>query len=288
VTYLIVNADDFGMTPGVNRSIIELEQAGALTSATLMATADNFPAAAAAASTHRRLGAGCHVVLVDGSPALPAGEIPGLAIASGEFRSTLGAFVGDLVRGKIPEAEIEAEATAQIRRLQSAGIHVTHIDTHKHTHMFVRVLRPLLRAARACGVRAIRNPFEPGWAAAATPNAPEGRRWQIRLLRSRRRAFFRLVEEAGLTTTDGAIGVLATGILNRRTLGRLLALMPQGTWELVCHPGYVDAALDSVRTRLREARAIEHQALLEVIPSYVQAHPEVSLAHFGQLTALPL
>ena len=192
------------------------------------------------------------------------------------------------MRGSIPEAEIEAEATMQIRRLQSAGIQVTHVDTHKHTHMFVRVLRPLLRAAQACGVRAIRNPFEPGWATSATQNAPEGRRWQVRLLRTRRRTFFRLVEEAGLTTTDGAIGVLATGVLDARLLRRLLSRMPPGTWELVCHPGYVDAALDGVRTRLRASRALEHEALLAVIPSHLREHPEITLAHFGQLAALPV
>jgi chitin disaccharide deacetylase len=287
VAYLIVNADDFGLTSGVNRSILDLQQARALTSATLMATADAFHEAAAGANRNRYLGVGCHIVLVDGRPALPQGEIPGLTSVSGGFRPSLAVFVRDLMLGKIPEAEIEAEATAQIQRLQSAGIQVTHIDTHKHTHMFVRVLRPLLRAARTRGVRAIRNPFEPGWAAPATPHAPEGRRWQVRLLRARQRAFLRLVSEAGLATTDGAIGVLATGILNARTLRRLLSLMPQGTWELVCHPGFVDPALDTVRTRLRESRAIEHEALYEVIPGYAQSHPEVILGHFGQLAALP-
>jgi chitin disaccharide deacetylase len=286
VTYLIVNADDFGLTPGVNRSILELEENGALTSATLMATADDFQAATVIARHHPQLGVGCHVVLVDGRAALPGSEIPALA-PSGEFRPTLGAFLGDLMRGKIPETEIEAEATAQIRRLQSMGIKVMHVDTHKHTHMFVRVLRPLLRAARSCGVRAIRNPFEPAWAAAATPDAPPGRQWQVRLLRARRRAFLRLVAEAGLATTDGAIGVLATGILNTTTLGRLLSLMPPGTWELVCHPGYVDPALNAVRTRLRESRALEHEALLNVIPAYMAAHPEITLAHFGQLLVVP-
>lgn len=286
MAYLIVNADDFGLTPGVNRSVVELQQAGALTSATLMAAAEHFEPAANMASRYPRLAVGCHVVLVDGRPALTPAEIPGLATAAGELRPSLGAFVRDLMRGKIPESEIEGEATAQIRRLQSAGIHVTHIDTHKHTHMFVRVLRPLLRAAQACGVRAIRNPFEPLWAGAATPNASEGRRWQVRLLRARRRAFLRLVGEAGLATTDGAIGVLATGILATWTLRRLLSLMPPGTWELVCHPGYIDAALDGVRTRLRESRAVEHEALLGVIPPWVRAHPEITLTHFGEIAAL--
>ena len=84
-------------------------------------------------------------------------------------------------------------------------------------------------------------------------------------------------------TTDGAVGVLATGTLDAETLRRLLAAMPGGTWELVCHPGYRDSALDGARTRLRESRAIEHAALLETIPAYMRAHPEVQLKHFGEL-----
>lgn len=280
---LIVNADDFGLTPGVNRSVVELQEAGALTSATLMASAGGFAEAAAEAARHPGLGVGCHVLLVDGRAALLGSDIRGLASVSGEFRPTLGAFVRDLMLGKIPEDEIEAEARAQIGRLQSAGIHVTHIDTHKHTHMFVRVLRPLLRAARACGVSAIRNPFEPDWALAATPNAPASRLWQVRLLRARRAAFFRLVREAGLATTNGAIGVLATGTLEAKALKGLLGAMPEGTWELVCHPGYADAALDGVRTRLRESRTIEHAALLGVVPSYLREHAEIRPVHFGEI-----
>jgi len=102
VPSLILNADDFGLTPGVNRSVVELQEAGALTSATLMATGDGFKAAAEGAAAHPGLGVGCHVVLVDGRPALPPIEIRGLAASSGEFRPTLGAFVRDLMRGKIP------------------------------------------------------------------------------------------------------------------------------------------------------------------------------------------
>ncbi|MBV8632541.1 MAG: ChbG/HpnK family deacetylase, partial [Silvibacterium sp.] len=262
MTYLIINADDFGLTPGVNRSILELHREGALSSATLMATADQFQTAASCARNCTRLGVGCHIVLVDGKPALPYSNIPGLALASGHFRPSLGPFIGDLVRGRIPESEIEAEATAQIRRLQNSGIHVTHLDTHKHTHMFLRVLRPLLRAAQTCGVRAVRNPFEPEWAVNAAPHAAWVRRQQIRLMRARRSVFFRTIEHAGLTTTDGAIGILATGSLDSGTLHRLLSVAPSGTWELVCHPGYIDPAPDRVRTRLRESRALEHEALL--------------------------
>ncbi|MGI8772562.1 MAG: ChbG/HpnK family deacetylase [Acidobacteriaceae bacterium] len=274
---LIVNADDFGLTSGVNRAILELNAAGVLTSATLMASGAAFRSAAHAAFVQPSLGVGCHIVLVDGAPVLHASEIPSLATAEG-FRSSLSTFALDLVRGRIRSSDIEREAIAQIRRLQSAGITVSHVDTHKHTHMFPRVLRPLLRAAVACGVSAMRNPFEPAWALRAT-RAPIGRRIQVHLLKLYRGQFLRAVRRAGLLTTEGAVGVLATGTLDAAALERLLAAMPAGTWELVCHPGYDDAALAAMRTRLTASRETERAALLQVLPSA----SGIRLIHFEQL-----
>ncbi len=97
-----------------------------------------------------------------------------------------------------------------------------------------------------------------------------------------------MVREAGLVTTDGAIGVLATGSLDAPVLGQLLNAMPYGTdgiWELVCHPAYRDRELDEAQTRLRAARAVEHAALLETVPRFAAVHPELELIHFGQLMA---
>jgi len=259
---LIINADDFGLTDGVNEAILELNAAGALTSATLMATGQSFRSAVHAAFAQTTLDVGCHVVLVDGTPVLPHTQIPSVASADG-FRRTLGEFVKELMLGRIRESEIEAEAVAQIARIQSSGLSVSHVDTHKHTHMFGRVLRPLLRAAVMRGVGAIRNPFEPGWSIKATGAAGLARRLQVNVLRTQQRGFRKAVREAGIATTDGAIGVLATGSLDASTLQQLLAAMPDGTWELVCHPGYQDAALENVKTRLRESREVERTALLE-------------------------
>jgi len=282
VRRLIVNADDFGLTQGVNQAVIELRRANALSSATLMATSSQCVQAVSFAGQLPSLGVGCHVVLVDGTPALPASEIPTLidnsAPEKGLFRAKLSTFVADLLRGRISDSEIEAEANAQIKKLLKAGIRVTHVDTHKHTHIFPRVLRPLLRATLACGVKAIRNPFEPNWSLNATASAGHVRKMQVRLLRSQSAAFTQEVNRAGLLTTDGAIGVLATGTLDALTIRNLLAAMPDGTWELVCHPGYNDAALQQQHTRLLASRDIEREALLETIP-----HASAELIHFGQL-----
>jgi predicted glycoside hydrolase/deacetylase ChbG (UPF0249 family) len=279
---LIINADDFGLTEGVNRAILELNAADVLPSATLMARGPAFRDAAHAAFKQTSLGVGCHVVLVDGRPELHPAELPTLA-PGGSLRSSLSTFVVDLFGGRIASAEIEREAIAQIRRVQSAGITVTHIDTHKHVHMFPRVLGPLIRAARACNVPAIRNPFEPDWSLRLTEKAPRTRRLQVRTLRLFRKHFLRTVRAARLRTTDGALGVLATGTFDAAYVLRLLHKMPAGTWELVCHPGYVDLALGHAGTRLVETRETERLALLHALENPAAGRPRVALIHFGDL-----
>lgn len=259
---LIVNADDFGLTSGVNRAIAELHRAGVLTSATLMARAAATEEAIEIARSNPTLSVGCHVVLVDGEPILPAEHIRTLVdAATGLFHPTLGSLLRRLFTGRIRSVEIEAEAAAQIALLQHGGLRLTHIDTHKHTHIFPAVLRPVLRAARDAGIRCVRNPFEPAWSMRATPGAPWLRRAQVRLLRWLEPAFRRIVAEEGFVTTDGAIGVLATGSLDSATFTYLLRNFPDGNWELVTHPGYNDADLNRVRTRLRASRQIEVEAL---------------------------
>ena len=259
---LILNADDFGLTAGVNRAVAELHRAGVLTSATLMARAAATDEAIAIARATPTLGVGCHVVLVDGEPVLPAQALPMLVDqCTGRFQPTSGAFVQRLFTGRIRSAEIEAETAAQIALLQSRGVALTHIDTHKHVHLFPAVLRPVLRAARAAGIRAVRNPFEPAWSRRATPHAPWLRRAEVSLLRLWEPAFRRIVAEEGFTTTDGALGVLATGTLDAATLAALLSNLPAGTWELVTHPGYNDTDLAQAHTRLLASREIERLAL---------------------------
>jgi chitin disaccharide deacetylase len=279
VSRLIVNADDFGLTGGVNQAILELHKAGALTSTTLMAKATATSQAVALSHATPSLGVGCHVVLVDGDPVLEPSSIPTLADAqTGCLRPTLGAFLKRLLTDRISSDDIEAEAAAQISQLQSQGLRLTHIDTHKHTHIFPAVLRPVLRAARAAGIHTVRNPFEPAWSLRATLGAPWVRRTQVRMLRAFEPAFRRIVAEEGFNTTDGALGVLATGTLDATTVVSLLRQIPAGCFELVAHPGYNDADLARAHTRLLAAREIEQAALL-----VVRSFPTIELVSFAAL-----
>lgn len=278
---LVINADDFGLTRGVNRAVAELAGSGALTSATLMADGSAFSDAVGVARRTGDLGVGCHVVLVDGMPCARPDAVPSLVDRNGRFRTSLLKFVLALQSGRIPEKQIEAEACAQISRLQSAGIAVTHVDTHKHTHLFPRVARPLLRAAAACGVGGIRNPFEQAWSARLTRGALL-RKLEVAALRNFQASFQRLLLASHLRSTDGSIGVSATGSLDAPTLRRLLDRAEGGTWELVCHPGYNDSDLDAVPTRLRGTRDVEREALLKLLPEAVH-RGRVKLVSFADL-----
>jgi predicted glycoside hydrolase/deacetylase ChbG (UPF0249 family) len=212
--------------------------------------------------------------------------IPSLIGADGKnFRPSLLDFVLALLRGNVRSEDIEREALAQILKLQRADIQVTHIDTHKHTHLFPAVSRPLLTVLERTGIPSIRNPFEPAFAQHLA-HADIKRRLQLALLNRLRPAFVQLsqLRAANVLTTDGTVGVSATGNLASNTLAQILsALPPSGTFELVCHPGYNDADLDRIPTRLRAHREIEKQALLATIPAMLSQPNAPSLIHYGNL-----
>jgi chitin disaccharide deacetylase len=260
VRRLIVNADDFGLTPGVNRAIAEAHARGIVTSATLMANSGSFDEAVRLAKESARWSVGCHVVLLDGSPLMDPARLSSLVRrkGAGSFRDGVGGFAARALTGWIDSDEVQAEVTAQIRKLQTAGIEVSHVDTHKHTHMFPAALAGVLRAARTCGVKAIRNPFEVIAANYVRWQRGMWKRYaQLKTLNGFAGLFRRTVAKAGLRTPDGTLGIVATGHLNSRVFEALAEHMPEGTWEFVCHPGYVDHELGAIRTRLRESREQE-------------------------------
>ena len=261
---LIINADDFGFTAGVNRAIVEAHSRGIVTSSTLMANGTAFADAVELAQSVPRLSVGCHVVLIDGEPVLAARQLPSLT-REGRFRDGLKTFAARALTARMEDEEVFAEATAQIRRIQSAGIRVAHFDTHKHTHLFPRILRPVLRAAKACGVAAVRNPFGPRLPMRSSELLQRPNLWtryaQLRVLGAFARKFRAAVEQEGFATTDGTLGIEVTGTLDESLFHSIADSMPDGTWEFVCHPGYNDADLQKANTRLRASREMELRVL---------------------------
>jgi len=285
VRRLIVNADDFGLTSGVNRAIVEGNRHGVVTSATLMANAQASAAAIELAKAQPTLKTGCHVVLIDGVPL--SANLTSLTNGPSRFHSSLKQFALAAVRKQIAAEEIEREVTAQLRKIQSAGITLTHVDSHKHTHMFPHVLRPVLRAARACGIQAVRNPFEPlrSWPLRMMAGTPGLwlRSAGVMAFQMFASEFRQAIKEAGMVSTDGTVGIAVTGKLDQQILLRILKVLPEGTWEMVCHPGYSDADLQAAGTRLTQSREIELAALTSVETREALAHEKIDLISYADL-----
>jgi hopanoid biosynthesis associated protein HpnK len=290
VRRLIINADDFGLTPGVNRAIAEGHIKGVITSATLMANTAAFDEAVALARATPSLRVGVHTVLVDGDPVAPPEQVSSLLDPRKKTPSlhvSFPAFVRRAVRGGFDADEIEREATAQFWKVQRAGIQPTHFDTHKHAHMFPQILRPLLRAAKAVGIPAVRNPFVPSKPLAYATLFRRPKLWtrytEVKLLRHYADAFRKQVADAGLVTTDGTFGIVSTGALDARLFEAIIGNIPPGTWEFVCHPGYNDKALAGVRTRLRASREAELHVLTSVRAKEIVASRGIELISYADL-----
>jgi len=251
---LVVNADDLGLTVGVNDGIFDAHAFGILTSASLFANAPATGDAIRRSRSYPSLGLGAHLTLVDGAPILHPRQIPTLVTDDGRFRRSWKPFIVACLRGRISLGEVERELTAQIERLLRAGIALTHLDAHKHVHAYPPIFSIVARLAARFGVEVVRVPYEspvPGPATQVLLNAA---------LSPWTRRARRMAASFGLRTPR-FIGRIHTGALNREALHSMLRAVPPGVTELMVHPGYRDEALERTGTRLLDSRQ-EELALL--------------------------
>jgi predicted glycoside hydrolase/deacetylase ChbG (UPF0249 family) len=137
---LIINADDFGLLPEVNRGIIECFQTKSISSTTLMVNAEGTQEAVDLAKTHPSLGVGLHFNLTHGSPVCEPEKIPSLVNGKGSFHSRT-EFEKKIILGKILFQDIEKEFKAQLQKFDKSGLEMTHIDSHHHVHIFPSVFK---------------------------------------------------------------------------------------------------------------------------------------------------
>ncbi|HTM51071.1 MAG TPA: ChbG/HpnK family deacetylase [Bryobacteraceae bacterium] len=246
---LVVNADDFGFTPDVNEGIAEAHRGGILTATTLMANGDAFDDAVKRAAAHPALDVGCHLVLVGGRSLLPPyGPLP--------------ASVPELLAAiALRRIRIREELRAQVRRIVGAGIVPTHIDTHKHTHLAPPVLDAVARVAEEFAIRWVRRPFDLP-VTAARGDAPWLKRAVSGGLQFLRVRFHRVLSDHHCRTTDHFAGFQLTGRFRTAELVGLIRQLPEGSTELMCHPGRCRSELRRARTRLKESREDELNALI--------------------------
>jgi len=269
---LVVNADDFGFTPDVNEGIVEAHREGILTATTLMANGEAFEHAIGLACQNPSLDVGCHMVLVGGRSLLSGKDLP----------PTVASLVGALARRQI---DVYAELRAQLQRILEAGIQPSHLDTHKHTHLAPPVLEALARLAEEYGIRWVRRPFDLPIRGRSRPASgpPRLKRIASRAMGLLRPRFHHVLEKHHCRTTDHFAGFLVTGRLRTRELVDLLEALPEGSTELMCHPGRCGAALRAARTRLKESREAELKALTAVQAREALARAGIELVNYGRL-----
>jgi predicted glycoside hydrolase/deacetylase ChbG (UPF0249 family) len=265
VKTLVVNADDFGFTKGVNQGIIEAHRSGILTAATLMAAPGEhdaaFDDAVRLAKDHSSLDIGCHLVLV-GQPPYPA-------------------TVARLVRAVgLRRIRIYEELVSQVRRILDAGLKPTHLDTHKHTHLLPPVLDAVARISEEFRIPWVRRPFDlPLQAGGVSP----AKRLASRALSVVRGRFERVLAGHGCRFTDHFAGFQITGNYGPAELAALIRSLPEGVTEFMCHPGLCTSELRAARTRLKESREQELRALMAPEVRAALQEAQVRLASYRDL-----
>jgi len=239
---LIVNADDFGRTPGVTEGILQAHQRGIVTSTTAMV---NLPGAEAGVRRARAeapdLGIGIHLNLTAGQPFLSPGDVPSLVGPDGRFHP---------VRRLVPRLEdlnpdqVRAELEAQIEQFRSWGGEPTHLDSHHHVlYLSPHLFRVLMELAERYHLP-IRYPW---------PRESMGRKDLTRLAEAHRLSpedlpaviagCHAILERSAVPTPDRCILSFYGPGATREHLLDLIADLPEGLGELMCHPGLADAHL---------------------------------------------
>jgi len=258
--YLIPNADDFGYTRDVNEGIVHAHRQGILTATTLMATGAAFDHAVALARENRSLDVGVHLVLV--------GE---------GFPPTVARLIREIALGRI---RIYEELAAQVRKVQNAGLRPTHLDTHKHTHLLPPVLSAVARISSEFKIPWVRRPFDFPLSGGSVPWRRKAVSRMLRLSRSR---FHRVLERYQCRTTDHFAGFQLTGLYDAAELARLIRHLPEGITEFMCHPGFCTPELQAARTRLKESRRRELDALTSREVRQAIEESNVTLARYREI-----
>jgi predicted glycoside hydrolase/deacetylase ChbG (UPF0249 family) len=210
-----------------------------------------------------------HLNLNDGPPVAPSEAVRSLLNPTGEFEGGPDGLLLKIATRALSLREVEIEWDAQITKVRQAKIEPTHLDGHKHVHMLPGLFEIALRLAKRHGIGAIRVSHESSSLRSALSSGPRRaavvlkQGVQARGLKLLARDAREQAERAGISSADYFCGIAQTGELSKDGVARLLRSLPEGTTELMCHPGYADEALRKTSTRLQDSRQKEVEILTD-------------------------
>jgi predicted glycoside hydrolase/deacetylase ChbG (UPF0249 family) len=274
---LIVNADDFGHTPGLSKGILEGHRHGIVTSASVMVGAlDSVEAIRTARVSAPRLGLGVHLAITGRGkrPLLLPEQVPSLLQSDGTF-FPLSMWLARY--SQFSTQEIAQEFAAQCAWFVTvAGQAPDHLDSHHHiAYRHAGALAALFQLADTYGVPVRGAGSDDAGLQELLQPVPEpqraGARQAIKALWAKRAP----VHPDHLVTSFYETGANVDELL------AILANLPEGVTELMCHPGYADTTLISEYTTMRE---VELSVLTDARVRTLIATQGIKLINFGQLT----
>jgi predicted glycoside hydrolase/deacetylase ChbG (UPF0249 family) len=285
---LIVNADDLGWTEGVNLGIAEAHRNGIVTSASLLANGAAFASGVEMARTTPGLGVGVHLNLSDGEPVAERELLTTLLNDKGELEGRPESLLLKLARRSVSVLEIEQEWDAQIQKVRDSGVEPSHLDGHRHVQMLPGLFEIALRLAKKHGIAAVRISHEESSLRAALSAGAKQKGTVVMKQGVQARGLKLLApdareqaERAGIAAADFFCGIAQTGELTKEGVLRLLEILPEGTTELMCHPGYMDDDLAKSATRLQASRQIELTILTDTQVRNLVASQGIRLIDYG-------
>ncbi len=281
-TRVIINADDFGLSPGVNRGIVSGFRDGILTSTTMLVNLNHFDDAVSLARDNPDLPLGIHLSLLWGRPLSEPLDVPTLVERDGCFPRSLSTLAARYFVGRLSRKQVCLELRNQVRKFLDAGLTPTHFDTHKHVHCLPGILEAVIEVAGEFGIERLRLPLEdeldfrppagPSWTSSA----------KRRLIRFLCRGSRARLDQAGIRTADHFVGIAYQACLNSDVLHLILSHLRDGVTEIMCHPGYDDESLREFSStppyREAELQGLKDRRVKDLVSSGT-----IKLTHYGDL-----
>ncbi len=276
---LIINGDDFGFDEKIDESILQSFRNGILRSTSLMANGKSFDNAVRIAKSNLELDIGLHLTLVGEKPVLEPNEIISLVNENGSlFKDTL-EFSKKYYSEKISLKEIRKEIAAQIEKVLDNGIKISHIDSHKHLHLFPKVMNIIVELTDKYKIKFIRFPREIFYLYMFTNQRSLRKLAEMVIVNH----FCSKIKNKIPVRTDFFFGFYFGGNLNKQNLLTIIHNLPaQGTCELMCHPGLLNNSQANTKVSYRQVE--EMHALIDTEVAELLMKKGIAITSFDKLT----
>jgi hopanoid biosynthesis associated protein HpnK len=266
---VIINADDFGLTLGVNEGIIKAHQEGILTSTTLMANMPGFDQAVELAAANPDLGVGVHLNILRGQPLSAAEKVKSLISQENSFIPSVQRLLRRIALRKVSYDEVEREFRAQVERVKSAGVSPSHIDSEKHIHLIRPLFRIVLKLAKEYKIDRVRFIEE------CCVSLRLGQMFKSMFIALSSASMKKRMDQEGIRSPDWFYGVCDSGRITAAKLQGILQKTKEGVTEIMVHPGFITQEMIELETRIgpyyinkyreKELNALLDRRLFDVI-----------------------